>query len=115
MIEFKSEVREGALLLTIDGNLIGEEVGSGIIDAANNAIQKNINECVIDISNVKYINSSGIGVLITLLTKFRNQDGELYIVNPSEHIKKLLVITKLMAIFKVAHTVEEALNQLKES
>lgn len=115
MIEFNSKVYEDALVLSIDGNLIGEEVGSGVIDLANNAIQKQIIKCVIDMGNVKYINSSGIGVLITLLTKFRNQDGELFIVNPSEHIKKLLVITKLMAIFKVADTVEEALNQLKES
>lgn len=115
MIEFNSKVYEDALVLSIDGNLIGEEVGSGVIDLANNAIQKQIIKCVIDMGNVKYINSSGIGVLITLLTKFRNQDGELFIVNPSGHIKKLLVITKLMAIFKVADTVEEALNQLKES
>lgn len=115
MIQFQSEVRDGVLLLSIEGNLIGEEVGSGIIDKANDAIQENIKECIIDITQVKYINSSGIGVLITLLTKFRNQDGELFIVNPSEHIKKLLVITKLMAIFKVANTIEEALNQIKES
>lgn len=115
MIHFQREVREGVLLLSIEGNLIGEEIGSGILDMANNAIQENINECIIDITKVKYINSSGIGVLITLLTKFRNQDGELFIVNPSEHVKKLLVITKLMAIFKVVNTIEEALNQLKES
>ena len=69
--------------------------------------------CAIDISNVRYINSSGIGVLITVLTKFRNKDGELVLINPSEHVKKLLIITKLNAIFNVVDNEKEAVIELK--
>lgn len=100
-------------MLKLEGNLIGEEVGSGLLDAANDAINNKTLLCAIDISDVKYINSSGIGVLITLLTKFRNNEGEVVIVNPSEHVKKLLIITKLTAIFKIADSIEEAIQQLK--
>jgi anti-sigma B factor antagonist len=110
---FKSSEDNGVLLLKIEGNLIGEEVGSGLLDSANDAINNGTALCAIDIGAVKYINSSGIGVLITLLTKFRNQEGEVVIVNPSEHVKKLLIITKLTAIFKIADTVEQAIQELK--
>lgn len=110
---FKSSENNGVLVLKIEGNLIGEEVGSGLLDIANDAINNNTILCVIDIEEVKYINSSGIGVLITLLTKFRNQEGEVVIVNPSEHVKKLLIITKLTAIFKMADSVEQAIQELK--
>jgi anti-sigma B factor antagonist len=65
--------------------------------------------CVIDISQLRYINSSGIGVLITLLTKFRNKGGEVYLMNPSESVRKLLAITKLNAIFQVIRKEEEAI------
>lgn len=110
---FKSSENNGVLVLKIEGNLIGEEVGSGLLDAANDAINDGTVLCAIDIEKVKYINSSGIGVLITLLTKFRNQEGEVVIVNPSEHVKKLLIITKLTAIFKIADSVEQAIQELK--
>ncbi len=109
---FKSYENQGVIVLQIEGSLIGEEVGSGLLDAANDAINNGLVQCAIDIEKVKYINSSGIGVLITLLTKFRNQEGEVIIVNPSEHVKKLLIITKLTAIFKIADSVEQAVNEL---
>ena len=109
---FKSYENQGVIVLQIEGNLIGEEVGAGLLDAANDAINNGLVQCAIDIEKVKYINSSGIGVLITLLTKFRNQEGEVIIVNPSEHVKKLLIITKLTAIFKIADSVEQAVNEL---
>ena len=67
-----------------------------------------------DISNVRYINSSGIGVLITILTKFRNKGGEVVLIKPSEQVKKLLIITKLNAIFNVVEKKEEAIERLKE-
>jgi anti-sigma B factor antagonist len=68
---------------------------------------------VIDLSQVRYISSSGIGVLITILTKMRNAGGEVFLSSPSEHVKKLLIITKLNNIFNVFETLEEALEQLK--
>jgi anti-sigma B factor antagonist len=80
---------------------------------ATDAIQDNVLKCVIDISKLRYINSSGIGVLITILTKFRNKNGEVFLLNPSESVQKLLVITKLNAIFQIAKTEEEALTLAK--
>ncbi len=112
-MDFTSKDQDGVFILSLNGNLIGEEAGSGIIEAANEAVNRGTILCLIDIEHVKYINSSGIGVLITLLTKFRNNEGEVVIVKPSEHVNKLLIITKLTAIFKIADSVEEAIKELK--
>ena len=112
-MSFTSKEEDGVFILSLNGNLIGEEVGSGILEAANEAMNNGTVLCIIDIEHVKYINSSGIGVLITLLTKFRNQEGELVIVKPSEHVNKLLIITKLTAIFKISDSVQEAIKELK--
>jgi len=114
-MKFSSEVKHDYLLLTLEGKLIGEDAGSGILEVANNAINNGILKCVVDIDKVKYIDSTGIGVLITLLTKFRNQGGEIVIINPSEHVQKLLIITKLTAIFKIADSIEEAVVSLQQS
>jgi anti-sigma B factor antagonist len=48
-------------------------------------------------------------MLITILTKFRNKGGEVFLLKPSENVQKLLVITKLNAIFQIVKSEEEAL------
>lgn len=112
-MDFTSRDQDDIFILSLNGNLIGEEAGSGILETANDAINRGKVLCLIDIEHVKYINSSGIGVLITLLTKFRNNEGEVVIMKPSEHVNKLLIITKLTAIFKIADSLEEAIKELK--
>ncbi|MCE7993592.1 MAG: STAS domain-containing protein [Roseivirga sp.] len=114
-MEYKSEINNGILFFTLSGDLIGEVKGPELLEKVNDAINKGVVLSAIDISDVRYINSSGIGVLITMLTKFRNQGGEVCIVNPSEHVKKLLIITKLTAIFNIADTVGEAVDKLKSA
>lgn len=107
MTNFASEIINNMLILRLSGDLIGETGGASIVEKGTEAIAQNINKCVVDISGLRYINSSGIGVLITLLTKFRNKGGELYLMKPSESVQKLLVITKLNAIFNVIQSEAE--------
>lgn len=112
-MKFSSEIKKEVLIIRLEGDLIGENDGAAILAKATDAIQDNVLKCVIDISKLRYINSSGIGVLITILTKFRNKNGEVFLLNPSESVQKLLIITKLNAIFQIAKTEEEALTLAK--
>ena len=111
-MEYSFRFEEKYLIINLVGDLIGEENGPRIIaelDGHNSTGNLNV---IVDISEVRYINSSGIGVLITLLTKARNKGGELCLINPSESVQKLLIITKLQAIFKVYDSIAEAKEQL---
>jgi anti-sigma B factor antagonist len=103
-MNFSHEVKNNKLILRLSGDLIGEESGSSVLEVVNSAIHQKAMTCVIDISNLRYINSSGIGVLITILTKFRNKGGEVFLMKPSETVQKLLVITKLNAIFQIVQS-----------
>ncbi len=111
---FNHEVKDGALVLSLSGDLIGENNGPGLLEIVSTSINDNVLKCIIDISGLRYINSSGIGVLITILTKFRNKGGEVYLLKPSESVQKLLVITKLNAIFHIVQTEDEALQLAKK-
>jgi anti-sigma B factor antagonist len=113
-MKFNTEVKNNTLIIRLEGDLIGENDGAGVLAKATDAIQQKVLKCIIDISNLRYINSSGIGVLITILTKFRNKGGEVFLLKPSESVQKLLVITKLNAIFQIAKTEEEALMLVKK-
>jgi anti-sigma B factor antagonist len=106
---FNHEIKGNTLVLTLSGDLIGEDTGSSVLETASNAIQEKVLKCIINISALRYINSSGIGVLITILTKFRNKGGDVYLMKPSESVQKLLVITKLNAIFQIIQSEGEVL------
>jgi len=109
-MNFKHEIRNNKLIISLSGDLIGEDNGASVIEVVTDAIQKKVMNCIVDISGLRYINSSGIGVLITILTKFRNKGGEVYLMRPSESVQKLLVITKLNAIFQIVNSEEEVLK-----
>lgn len=112
-MKFSSEIKNQIIIIRLEGDLIGENDGAAVLAKATEAIQDQILKCIIDISKLRYINSSGIGVLITVLTKFRNKGGEVFLLNPSESVQKLLIITKLNAIFQISKTEEEALALAK--
>jgi anti-sigma B factor antagonist len=100
--------RNGIMFIRLSGDLIGDQDNAELLNTANTAVDQKIYSCAIDLSGVRYMNSSGLGVLITLMTKFRNKSGELILVNPSEQINKLLIITKLNSIFQILKSEEEA-------
>ncbi|CAA9243198.1 MAG: hypothetical protein AVDCRST_MAG95-1519 [uncultured Adhaeribacter sp.] len=113
-MKLESTVTENIVYVRLQGDLIGSPDSQQLIDLVNNSISETKILCAVDLSHVRFINSSGIGVLVSLLTKFRNRGGELVLINPSEQIRKLLIITKLNNIFTVAETDKAAaafLNQ----
>jgi anti-sigma B factor antagonist len=107
---FTQEIRNNGLIIRLSGDLIGENNSAEIIGVVTEKIQQNVKTCIVDISGLRYINSSGIGLLITILTKFRNKGGEVYLMKPSESVQKLLVITKLNAIFQIIQSESEILK-----
>jgi anti-sigma B factor antagonist len=111
---FTHETDQGILLLNFSGDLIGENNGPQLMEVVNDSINDGIILCAIDISELRYINSSGLGGLITILTKFRNEGGEVVLINPSEQVSKLLLITKLNAIFQVVDNKQQAISKLEK-
>lgn len=114
-MNYTHEIINGVLILKLSGDLIGENHGPELISIVNDSINEDIIFCAIDIHEVRYINSSGIGVLITILTKFRNKGGEVVLIKPSESVEKLLIITKLNSIFTVTTDMDRALTELVKS
>jgi len=114
-MKFTHDTQDKIWKLTIEDDLIGQDDGTKMLESATEAANAGINLCCADIGKVRFMNSSGLGLLITLLTKFRNKGGEMYLVNPSSSVQKLLIITKLTSIFNIAPTVEEAVSKLKNT
>ncbi len=107
-----STLRNGILIVNLAGDLVGPPDTAALVQAANDYLVADGINCAIDLSEVRYINSTGIGMLVSLLTKFRTRGGEMVLINPADHPRKLLALTKLNNIFVVVPTEAAARQQL---
>ena len=110
---FDSHVREGVLYLTFTGDLLGDTDSDAVLRLAEVHVAAGTILALADLGGVRFLNSSGLSILIGLLTRFRNAGGELLLVNPSAELRKLLVITRLEAIFTLAPSIPVAEEQLR--
>ena len=77
-------------------------------------IEKNIKIFIINLEQVDYIDSSGIGALIYISSTIKKMNLKLAISNIHGYVKKVIELTKLMGYFPIANSVEEALLMVKE-
>lgn len=82
----------------------------------NEAIQECIEDgqsnIILNLDKVDILNSIGINTLIRIFTKCRNNGGDMYIVNISDKINQVLLLTKLNTVLNIATSVKEAEQKL---
>jgi len=92
-------------------DLIGKiTIGDGSVqlrDAVNNLLEAGRNRIVLNLGGVTYVDSSGIGELVSRFTTTKGTDGKLKLLNLPKKIKDLLMITKLLTVFEI-HEDEQA-------
>lgn len=107
-----STLTDHILYITLTGDLIGSPDTQQLLQVVDEHLGDATTHCAVDLSGIRYVNSTGIGVLVSLLTKFRSRGGEMVLINPTDHPKKMLVLTKLNNIFTLAADEAEARQQL---
>jgi anti-sigma B factor antagonist len=100
-------------IVSLSGELIDKNQSTELTEEIDGLIANGELKYVFDLSELKYINSSGLNVLIHVLTKARKAGGEAVVANVSKKVNELLIITKLNTVFTVTNTVEIALSKLK--
>ena len=110
---YTTQISDQIVRITLTGDMTGFEDSQSLLKEVDTIIKQGVLLCVADISQIRYMNSSGINTLTTLLTKFRTRGGELVLTKPSEQVQKLLIITKLTAIFTIVEDQAAAVVKLK--
>lgn len=101
-------------ILRVD-NLLNPLDNQKIIQKIEKKIQDSSNTFIVDLSEMDFMNSSGLNFLISILTRSRSAGGEVAIANLSENIKKILLVTRLNSAFNVYENVEEALSSFEKT
>jgi anti-sigma B factor antagonist len=104
---------DGVTIVDLSGRItLGE--GSVILrDTVRDLVGKGNKKILLNLGEVNYIDSSGIGELVSAFTSVRNQGGELKLLNLTKKVHDLLQITKLYTVFDVKDDETAAIKSFK--
>lgn len=112
-MKFKTKEVKGVTLIELKGNVMGGPDASSLNEELHKLIDAGKKNIVVDLDEVKFMNSSGLGMLIGALTTVRNGGGSLKLARASEKIENLLSVTKLITVFEHYKKVDEAVASFK--
>ena len=92
---------DGVTIVDLSGRITLGEASVVVRDVINDLMGKGNKKILLNLVEVNYIDSSGIGVLVSSFSSVRSQGGELKLVNLSKRIGDLLKITKVYSLFDV--------------
>mgnify|MGYP001583948012 FL=1 len=100
---------KGVLVIEVDGQLIvgnRQELKQKVLDALEAGDRK----FLVDFTRTGYIDSSGLGVLVSLSKKIRDEGGDLRLAGLNEDLKTLFELTKLDTLFAISDSAQDALS-----
>ena len=100
-MKFKTRQIDGVTILDLSGRITLGEGSVTIRDAVRDALAKGSKNIVLNLADVSYIDSSGLGELVSAYTSVKNSGGELKLLNLTAKVHDLLQITKLYTVFDV--------------
>jgi anti-sigma B factor antagonist len=110
---FSTSHQEGITIFKLEGEIMDKNQTTGLMEQIDKLIASGKKNIVLELAGLRYMNSSGLNVLVNILTKARNVGGDVSVCNISAKVKDLLIVTKLDTIFHILPSVEEAIKRLK--
>jgi len=106
-LKVQTQISGDVCILHCSGRIVFGDEGAALRERGRN-ILAGTPKVVVDLNEVDYIDSGGLGILVGLWVSARNKGGELKLVSPTQRIKELLQRTSLAKIFRVYGNNDEA-------
>lgn len=102
-------------IIDISGRIqLGEE-SAAVRAVVHKLLNEGQKKLVLNLGDVSYIDSSGLGILVSAFTSARKQGGEMKLLNLTKHAHDLLQITKLYTVFDISDDEAAAVKSFQES
>lgn len=108
-MRFDDKLDGNVVVFNVSGKIMGGEETTLFHGRIHEYITQNKKNFIIDMTKVDWMNSVGLGMLISALTTVKNAEGRLVLANISK-IESILTITRLISVFEHFDTSEEALK-----
>ncbi len=103
-------VVDGVTILDLKGKMTLGEGDELLKDKINSLIQQDRKKLLLNLENVPYIDSAGLGEIVRTYTTVSRQGGKLKLLNLTKRIQDLLAITKLLTVFETYESEQEAVK-----
>jgi anti-sigma B factor antagonist len=97
-------------VIDVAGRITLGEGSAALRETLRDMVAKNQNKILLNLADVTYIDSSGIGELVSGYTTVTNTGGQLKLLNLNKRVKDLLQITKLYTVFEVKEDEADAIR-----
>jgi anti-sigma B factor antagonist len=105
---------DGVAIVDVDGRITLGEGSVGLRDAVLKELAEDHKKLLLNLAEVTYMDSSGIGELTSAYTSIRNQGGEVKLLNLTKKVDGLMQITKLATIFDISDDENAAIASFKK-
>jgi anti-sigma B factor antagonist len=100
-MKVKTREVDGITILDLSGRITLGEGSVTLRDSVRDLLAKGAKNILLNLADITYIDSSGIGELVSAFTSVRNSGGELKLLNLTKKVHDLLQITKLYTVFDI--------------
>ena len=91
----------GVTIVDISGRIVLCEESGALRELVRDILSKGHKQILLNLGNVNYIDSSGLGHLVSAFTSVRKQEGELKLLNLTKKVHELMQITRLYTVFDI--------------
>jgi anti-sigma B factor antagonist len=109
-LDIEQREREGITILDLNGRLIVGEPVAGLRERIREMSESGTNNIILNLKEVDYIDSTGLGGLVISYTGLKKAGGALKLLNLSQRNIELLVLTKLTTVFEIFDDEQDAVN-----
>ena len=109
-MKIKERKRDGVAILEMSGKLMGGPDAEAFDETIKTLIHEGCHNVIVSMERVKWVNSTGLGILISGYTTLKKSGGELKLLRVSDRIENIFIVSKLYTVFESFHDEDEAVR-----
>ena len=109
-LKIRERKRDGVAILEMSGKLMGGPDADAFDETLKTLIHEGCRNVIVEMDKVSWVNSTGLGILISGYTTLKKSGGELKLLKVSDRIENIFIVSKLFTVFASFKDEEEAVR-----
>lgn len=109
-MKIKERKRDGVAIIELSGKLMGGPDAETIDETIKTLLHEGVKNIVVNLEKVRWVNSTGLGILISGYTTVKKSGGELKLLKVSDRIENIFIVSKLYTVFESFDNEDEAIR-----
>jgi len=109
-LKIKERRRDGVVILDMSGKLMGGPDAEAFNEVLRTLMHEGMRNFLVNLEKVKWVNSTGLGILISGYTTVQRAGGELKLLKVTERIENIFIVSKLSTVFQSFDDEDEAVR-----